>query len=249
MIDQEILELLRVEARRLNSEMVVLDLGCGRSTRTRLILEQLPSVRLGLVDHNQEALAFQRRLLQGMEGRVRFIQADLNRAELSRYWSEPVQAVLLTEVLEHLEDPGHLVWQVASLLRPQRMLVVSVPVGWTDKLMRWFNPRSMRSEDGQRGHHKFYTRETLLGLLQEADFRTIQCGLRHSRYFAYHLVLNLFRVPIDQDTGEVQPSTGKDRLASRLAAAAAWVVGRPVLSRILDHLVPRNYFVIARRGP
>jgi SAM-dependent methyltransferase len=248
MIDQEILKQLRCEnQRRKGTGIDVLDVGCGRSPRTRQILEELDGGQLYLVDYNEAALAFQRQLLCDAGPRVRFIQADLTQDELARYLSGPIAVVLLTEVIEHLPDAGPILQQIAALLQPGGLLFVSVPVGWVDKFMMRLNPSYMRAADGHKGHVEFYSRGDLVHLLQTAGFKVETCKPAHARYFVHHLILNLFRVPIDADTGEVQPANRQGRLGVRLANGAARLLDVSGLGRVLDPILPRNYFAVARR--
>jgi SAM-dependent methyltransferase len=56
---------------------------------------------------------------------IRFVQADLHHA--LPFAAESFDAVVSTEVLEHLENPHHAVREFSRILRPQGTLVVTTP--------------------------------------------------------------------------------------------------------------------------
>jgi SAM-dependent methyltransferase len=74
-------------------------------------------------------------------------------------------AVILGEVLEHLEDDAAAAAEAARVLRPSGILAVSVPR----------NPAWFSQSDRWAGHVRRYTREQLVNRIEGAGFAILTC--------------------------------------------------------------------------
>lgn len=114
-------QLVREFARRIPADASVLDCGCGNGWAPEYISRQRPDIVWSASDFSPAAVKFLGTL--GIRWKYRF-PMDLNKLPL---WlaSDRFDAVMCTEVLEHLEDPQA---TVKELLRAARkMVAVTVP--------------------------------------------------------------------------------------------------------------------------
>lgn len=100
----------------------LLDMACGVGYGTRLVADCAPGVREALgVDLSPSAVAYAREHY-GREG-VRFVAGDA----LSFEDPQGFETVVSLETIEHVPDPARLVGRLAQLVRPDGVLVASVP--------------------------------------------------------------------------------------------------------------------------
>jgi 2-polyprenyl-3-methyl-5-hydroxy-6-metoxy-1,4-benzoquinol methylase len=96
----------------------LLDVGAGGGH----VLELFPRARRTALDVSTRMLDVARRRLAG--GGVRFVHGDVTRIE----WPDrSFDAIVCTEVLEHVADPGRILAAIARLLRPGGRAVVTAP--------------------------------------------------------------------------------------------------------------------------
>jgi 2-polyprenyl-3-methyl-5-hydroxy-6-metoxy-1,4-benzoquinol methylase len=160
----------------------VLDVGCGNGSQLALPLVQ-SGFRLQGVDTDARSIEHANRLAQGLAG-AQFVCArveDLAADEL-------FEVVILSEVLEHLENPLGLLMEGVKRLTADGILIVTVPNGYGEfEIDSWFF-RSLRlqrlvdalakssrdvlgsTDNMESGHIQFFTRRRLFRLFDA-------CGL------------------------------------------------------------------------
>ncbi|HWU90741.1 MAG TPA: class I SAM-dependent methyltransferase, partial [Kofleriaceae bacterium] len=106
--------------------LVAVDLACGPGSISQRLLARFPAARAVAVDLDPVLLAIGQRSLGSLGGRLRWVEADLMTADLTRDLGETqVDAVLSTTAL-HWLTPERLVQvyrQIAALLRPGGVFV------------------------------------------------------------------------------------------------------------------------------
>lgn len=160
----------------------MLDVGCGNGSQLALPLAK-GGYQLKGVDTDARSIEHAKRLAQGMAG-VEFVRARVE--DLSS--EEQFEVVILSEVLEHLENPGQLLSESARRMTPDGILIVTVPNGfgefeidsWVFRRLRLQrvvdtlaknNREVLGSTDNmESGHIQFFTRSRLRRLFRE-------CGL------------------------------------------------------------------------
>ena len=112
-----------------------------------------------------------------------YTQVDLNREGLARYGDASFDLVTSSDVIEHLEAPGALLREVARVLRPDGLAVVSFPNSWNLlerlRFLMTAKFRRFKSErvSGPWGHISFFTAEVLQSLCDRAGLDIVQlCG-------------------------------------------------------------------------
>lgn len=113
------------------SEVVLLDAGCGTGNYSRALISRV--ARIEAVDINPGMLekAQQKMRAEAAAGRVRFHQAPIDHLPLK---DEFVDAVMVNQVLHHLDDDEAAGWPVVRgvvkeftrVLRPQGALIINI---------------------------------------------------------------------------------------------------------------------------
>ena len=157
----------------------VLDLGCGRGELCCAIAEA-GAVSIG-VDFSPDALGMARETSQRLDRRVALVRA---RAEALPFRRGTLDAVLATDIVEHLPDPDlrRAVGEVhASLKTGGRFVVHTAPtrefmaVGQhVKRALQWLRGRpvaprlTLASEHAEAGHSNLHSRSSLRGALEPA---------------------------------------------------------------------------------
>ncbi|MDI3419820.1 class I SAM-dependent methyltransferase [Streptomyces luteolus] len=159
---------------------VVLDVGCGDGTAARTAAPLLAGHRVIGVDWSQDALR-----------RARTHMTDVVRGELTDgglpLASGSADAVLFSEVVEHLVDPDSAMDELRRVLRPGGHLMLSTPnlAAWYNRALLLagvqpvFSEVSLRGIHGRPGtevvgHLRLYTARALREFLTASGFRVVR---------------------------------------------------------------------------
>ena len=157
---------------------VILDVGCGDGAALATAAAQNPAHRFAGIDWSADAVRQARRQgLTVMRGRVdrRLPVAD-----------GQADAVIMSELIEHLVDPDQAVAEVRRVLRPGGDLLLSTPnlAAWYNRgllaagIQPVFSEVSLRGVFGRpghvvAGHLRLFTRRALTGFLAASGFRCV----------------------------------------------------------------------------
>lgn len=146
----------------------VLDLGCGNGAFTNMLKS------LGFEITGCDVSSTGISLAQTQFPRIPFFHYDITNQlpaeHIGRY-----DAVVSTEVIEHLLLPRALVRSALSALRPGGLFVISTPFHgyWKNLALALTNSFDEHWHPCRDfGHVKFFSKKTLLGLVQEQGFQT-----------------------------------------------------------------------------
>jgi 2-polyprenyl-3-methyl-5-hydroxy-6-metoxy-1,4-benzoquinol methylase len=160
----------------------VLDVGCGNGSQLALPLIS-EGFHLTGVDTDERSIEHARRLA-GDARNARFVCGPIE--ELSG--EEEFDAVILSEVLEHMTEPGRLLEASVRRMTKDAVLIVTVPNGYgefeldswmfralrlqrvVDALARSSRPVMAATDNHESGHVQFFTRRRLFELFR-------RCGL------------------------------------------------------------------------
>ncbi|GGQ62944.1 class I SAM-dependent methyltransferase [Streptomyces pilosus] len=126
----------------------VLDIGCGDGTAAATAAPYLRGHRLVGVDWSQDALARARTRL------THAVRGELSGGGLP-FAAESADAVLFSEVIEHLVDPDAALDELRRVLRPGGHLMLSTPnlAAWYNRLLLLAGVQPVFSEVSLRGIH------------------------------------------------------------------------------------------------
>ena len=172
----------------------ILDLGCGGGHNGALLKRAGAREVVGVELHASAAAQARKRL-------DIVVQGDLAHLDLEQLGDEPFDAILASDVLEHLAAPEAVLARVVTRLRPGGVVVVSLPnvahvVVFANLLMKRWPRRSSGIFD--RTHLRFFARRDMVRLLQGAGLRVLRVQPYYTRYAAvraacYVLSLYVFR--------------------------------------------------------
>ncbi|MEV0278938.1 methyltransferase domain-containing protein [Streptomyces sp. NPDC050610] len=158
----------------------VLDVGCGDGTAAAIASAALPGHRFVGVDWSQGAL---RRAAGGMPYAVR---GEVTGGGLP-FASGVADAVLFSEVIEHLVDPDGALEEIRRVLRPGGHLLLSTPnlAAWYNRALLLagvqpvFSEVSLRQIHGRPGtqvvgHLRLFTARALRELLTASGFAAVR---------------------------------------------------------------------------
>jgi ubiquinone/menaquinone biosynthesis C-methylase UbiE len=167
------------ELKDLPAQAVVIDLGCGSGALLERIGRALPETRLVGIDVEPSALKLARQRLPHAE----FVSGDLDQVGAGQAFRGHADAVVCSEVLEHLESPELALRLAGELLQPGGRLVVTVPAG------------PMNEFDRSIGHRKHYRLDELTSLLSREGFSIASAA---AWGFPFH---SLFRIVLGAAPG------------------------------------------------
>jgi SAM-dependent methyltransferase len=147
----------------------VVDLACGEGYGSEMLARR--AARVTGVDANPEAHE---------HARLKYARPGLRFAcELVEEWSEPADAVVFLQTIEHVPDPGAVLERMRSLLRSGGAAYVSTP-----------NVLTLAPRGAERSDNPFHLREYRpdeFRALCEASFERVELlGVFHARKLRLH---------------------------------------------------------------
>ena len=132
----------------------VLEFGCGTGNFTTRIASRVD--RVVAVDIEPEYV----RLAQ--QNNTRVTNVEFHCLDVCTHpFSEKFDGIVLLDVLEHIEDDGGVLRQLAALLHPGGRMVIKVPA----------MPQLYNAMDRAIGHHRRYDRQSLTRVVRQAGLQ------------------------------------------------------------------------------
>jgi 2-polyprenyl-3-methyl-5-hydroxy-6-metoxy-1,4-benzoquinol methylase len=173
----------------------VLDVGCGNGVISRSLGEK--GFQVKGIDISEKAIARARELNHFPNVQFEVVGAEKLVADGHCY-----HAVICSEVLEHLSEPGKLLAVLYQLLDPQGLLIVTVPNGWGPRELLvtrpvialqkkdnwlWKFVKATKKAFGYKGttvqssaddltHIQFFTKSSLERLARSNQFKIVRFG-------------------------------------------------------------------------
>lgn len=185
----------------------ILDLGCGDVFIGGELARRLPDTRIDAVDRAFSPSIIARLESDDLPGNLSLASA-LNELDTR---DNPIDLVLLLDVLEHVEQDAELLREIATsaILASHASLLVTVPAF----------PLLFCSHDRLLGHHRRYRLGSLKRLVSAAGFSIETCGYAYLSGFWFRAARALFeRVRILPPLRQTEITTWRrGPLATRLA--------------------------------
>ncbi len=160
----------------------VLDIGCGNGELSELLARRgmrVISTDIGFDNIRRASAIVNSRLDSGRTGSpVRFIQGDVYRLP---YKNGSFDAVIASEIIEHLEYPPDAFSEAARVLRPGGFFVVSTP--YMEKIPYTLCIHCNKKTPVNAHLHSF-DEGVLSGLFSDAGFTAEKCVIFSSKYAA-----------------------------------------------------------------
>jgi 2-polyprenyl-3-methyl-5-hydroxy-6-metoxy-1,4-benzoquinol methylase len=163
--------------------MRVLDLGCGGGHNGALLKAAGARHVIG-VERDPGACAQARARLDEV------VQADLGALDPAGLGDEPFDAILASDVLEHLLEPERLLAATVPLLRPGGLVVASIPnVAHVWVFANLLAQRWPRKDSGifDRTHVRFFAKHDMVDLMRGAGLQVLRVEPYFTRYRAIRL--------------------------------------------------------------
>ena len=156
----------------------VLDLGCGGGHNGAL-LKQAGARWVGGVERDAGACAEARRCLDAV------VEDDLARFNPAVFGAEPFDAILASDVLEHLVEPQVVLSQAVAHLRPGGVVVASIPnVAHVYVFYNLLRKRWPRRSSGifDYTHVRFFAKRDMVALLEGAGLHVLRVEPYFTRF-------------------------------------------------------------------
>lgn len=178
------------EARNAKEAGKVLEVGCGAGQFIRAIKKLRPELDCFGADISREAIAIAKNRNDG-------VSYSLSEAESLPYPDNFFDAVLIFDVLEHVENPAQILREVRRVLKPGGIFYAFVPCeGDATSLWHLLDRLHLKNDLTKKyaGHIQYFSRAHFFKLLSDSGF-TIQRA-RYSEHFfgqllgivAFHLM-------------------------------------------------------------
>lgn len=196
-----------------------LDFGCG--TGDYLELLRACGATVDGVDFSEYALDIARKRYGG-DSSITLHQGDLYTFTPKRRY----QCILISEVLEHVEDDAGLLRRTREWLVPGGRVIITVP----------FDPQLWSYSDELSGHVRRYTKASMATLVQRAGMRTVT-----QRYYGFPLLWTYWRATRRWRKQVSEMSVSKP---GTMAARAARFLGKAAVFDLLFTRLPIGVGVI-----
>jgi 2-polyprenyl-3-methyl-5-hydroxy-6-metoxy-1,4-benzoquinol methylase len=150
-------------------EKNILDIGCGSGLLGKTIKTANKEAVVFGIDYAEAAREAASKALD------RYDTVDLDNQELPTY-DRKFDLIIIADVLEHLKRPDQLLARLHGVLAPQGIVLISVPNVAHFRIRKTLLAGRFRYTDTgilDRTHLKFFTRETLFGLVSSCGFKVL----------------------------------------------------------------------------
>lgn len=168
------------------SELRVLDVGCGNGSQLALPLV-CDGFQLTGIDPHEESIAKARQLVNNAAN-AHFIAGEIEALVDDKKFD----VVILSEVLEHMDEPNKLLCASVAFMKPDGIMLVTVPNGYGEFELDWWIFRGLRlpqlrdalisrpketgasTENFESGHVQFFTRGRLNKLFDTCNLTVVR---------------------------------------------------------------------------
>lgn len=209
---------------KLKPQSIVLDAGCGTGRHLREMIRR-PDIKIVGLDKNDHQLHEARASLQEIpdaqsdNGLV--MKADIRKLPFA---AASFDCVICSEVLEHIPEQQEALTELVRVLRPQGIIVISVPRYYPERIC-WLISPEYHNSDG--GHIRMYKKRMLLQMLEDHGIKCWKINYKHALHAPYWWLKCL--VGLKNET---------HWLVKHYKKFLEWdIMKKPVLTRVLEELL------------
>lgn len=170
----------------------ILEVGCGAGGFARGIKRARPDLEVWGVDIDKRAIGQAKKCLKGLRG-LRFKVGDAHSLDFS---DQGFSAVVMADILEHLEKPPKAISEAYRVLKTGGVLFLAVPLeGERHSLVNLLSRLGLKSKEKLTGHCQSFKRKKLVELLEKSGFKIEK--IRYSTFFLGQSVDILFYIMTD----------------------------------------------------
>jgi len=204
---------------------LVVDLGCGEGRHAIHAYLEANATVIGLDQSEQDLRTAQLRAAPFIDAEraasLTYMKGDAHHLPFA---DESIDAVICSEVLEHIEHYQSVIQEIARVLKPGGQLMVSVPRYWPEKIC-WMLSEPYHQVEG--GHVRIFKEKQLKHSLQAQDFIFNKKHFAHALHSPYWWLKCLFWKT--QDTS---------RIIQMYHRFLVWdLMDKPAFTRMLEKLL------------
>lgn len=144
----------------------VLDAGCGAGPALRYLAQR------GFVPFGSDFIEYPLMQARRLIPEARLVLCDLERA--LPYATGSLDAILLSEVIEHVADPMFTLRECARVLKPGGVVALTTPNLWDARRVYYPLLGRVWSGDADKTHHKLFNPSTLRETLVDTGFSQVR---------------------------------------------------------------------------
>ncbi len=222
----------------------ILDVGPGYGPFARVAAQATGARRVTFLDCDEGVLAWQAEACRaaGLEAACRRLVLG---ADALAGLAERHDLILCQEVLEHLPDAEGVLGALAARLCPGGRMVITVPTRRSERWLARLDPAYARH--GAFGHVRQFDEPGLRALLAGAGLEPVVLLPTQPHYFVFHTWVVGSRMRVEWSTGRILTGGVRRWIGKRLHGWSRRLFLATGPER-WGRLLPRNYFVVARRG-
>jgi 2-polyprenyl-3-methyl-5-hydroxy-6-metoxy-1,4-benzoquinol methylase len=219
----------------------VVDLGCAEGVFAR----RLAAAGLRVTGVEPEPRLRERFMSEAANtGHVSSLRVVDGTAEALPFPSASVEALVMTEVLEHVADPSSCLKEIARVVRPGGRVCLSVPTGPSERVFSTLHPRYLRNAT----HLRIFKKRDLIDLVEDSGLRVLRVEGRNFRASLSWVFHALLRSKSDH-AGRIHDHLWVDRALDYLWAALTRIRLSDPLTRVGDRVFPKSWYLYAERPP
>ncbi|HEX5287175.1 MAG TPA: class I SAM-dependent methyltransferase [Polaromonas sp.] len=219
--------------------VTVLDIGCG-------FCESLGYYKArGCDAYGVEADANARRIAEqyGFNVQIGLFEASLFKPDMFDY-------VTMSQVIEHVTDPVHTLHEIATVLKPNGVAILSTPnaSGWGARLfgkywINWHTPY----------HLQFFSEESITAAAKKAGLKVVQTKTVTSSSWIIYQMIHMLDYPVPGCPSSYWAKTGikpnfAKRVIRKIVAATRLLLIPQMLTRVMDALsIGDNRIIVLKK--
>jgi SAM-dependent methyltransferase len=227
-----------VEKLTLRPGEAVLDVGCGEGHLARQLVSAGYSV-VG-VEPSERLRAEFVASGDGLDQKVYRVVDGY--AEKLPFPADSRRAIVMTEVLEHVDDPGLVLRELHRVLARDGRICISVPTSFSERLYSRLHPRY--SENAT--HVRVFEKRSLTELLQRCDFQVVAVEGKNFIPAVLWIFHSLLRSEADH-TGAINEHLWVNRVVGGFFAVLERLRLLGAVTALGNRIFPKSWYVYAEK--